>query len=198
MESNKPTFKNRHNTMYKTEHGVKWHSRACAVVCHVWFIKNNVPYILAGKRGQVTDYPGMYNVPCGYLDWDENLQEAMYREAWEETGLDIAALKEKYGYAYDKTFTPWNINSDPKANRQNISMHMGLVINIGDNALPVLSLENMEDNESEAALWLTFDEAMQIPAQAWAFNHQERLNEFRVEIAKVLNSIGFYKEEADA
>lgn len=201
MESNnKPSFNNKHNTMYKTEHGVKWHSRACAVVCHVWFIHNNIPYILVGKRGDVTDYPGKYNIPCGYLDWDENLQHAMYRETWEETGLDLAAVKAKYGYRYDRSVTPWSVNADPKANRQNVSMHMGMVIDLGSNELPVLSLDNMESNESEAALWLTYDEISKIPKDGWAFNHDVRINEFRLEIGKILNEIDFYKkqEAADA
>ena len=46
-----PTFNNVHNKKYNTEDGVKWDSRACAVVAHVWIIHNGVPHMLIGKRG---------------------------------------------------------------------------------------------------------------------------------------------------
>ena len=174
MEQN-PKFKNVHNTMYNTEKGIKWDSRACAVVCHVWFIKNGEPFVLIGKRGPGSDYPDKWNIPCGYLDWNENLNEAMFREVWEETGLDLSKF---YGpIVYAKYKQPWMVYSEPSENHQNVAMHMGIVVDLIDEELPTLSLDNMEEEESTGCFWMHYDTASEIKREDWAFNHKTRLQE---------------------
>lgn len=177
----KPVFKNVHNKMYHTPDGVKWDSRACAVVAHVWFVKNGVPYVLVGKRGKFTDHAEKLNIPCGYLDRNENLQEAMFREVWEETGLDLEKYTAKA--IYMQVDQPWLVYSNPDENLQNVAMHMGLVVDIGRDELPELSLDNMEVNESLGAYWKSFSELDAIPAEDWAFNHLVRLRAFRAKIS---------------
>lgn len=184
MVRTKPTFDNKHNTEYETKDGIKWDSRACAVVAHVWFIKNGEPFVLVGKRGNVTDHSGKWNIPCGYLDWNENLESAMKREVWEETGLN---LDDFFGpKIYSKMTQPWMVYSEPTENRENVAMHMGVVVDMVDNELPELSLDYMEDEESTGAYWMHYDSALQIPAEEWAFNHRTRLQQFRDEIRDVM------------
>jgi ADP-ribose pyrophosphatase YjhB (NUDIX family) len=35
-------------------------------------------------------YEGLWCIPCGHVEWDEDLRIAAYREVREETGLDVA------------------------------------------------------------------------------------------------------------
>lgn len=179
-----PIFKNVHNKVYHTKEGVtKWDSRACAVVCHVIFIKNNVPYVLMGKRGQVMDNPNKWNIPCGYLDWNENLQSAMFREVWEETGLNLALYLPKA--IYDHTEQPWLVYSEPQENRQNVAMHMGVIVDINDDELPELCLDYMEKNESTGAFFKSVHEVNCISEEDWAFSHYHRFRSFKQEIKHI-------------
>ena len=84
-----------HNIPAKTETGLEttrilWESRSVAVVCVVllWKPFCKEPWVLVSQRGpNSADYQGLYNVVCGYLDWDETGFEAVLRETWEEVGL---------------------------------------------------------------------------------------------------------------
>jgi len=46
--------------------------------------------ILLGRRGANSTYPGLWCIPCGYVEYDEDVYDAIKREFKEETGLDIA------------------------------------------------------------------------------------------------------------
>lgn len=45
--------------------------------------------ILLGKRAKHTTYPGLWCIPCGYVEYDEDVREAARREFKEETGLEV-------------------------------------------------------------------------------------------------------------
>jgi len=45
--------------------------------------------ILLGRRADDVSYGGMWCIPCGHLEWDEEVREAAIREFKEETGLDV-------------------------------------------------------------------------------------------------------------
>lgn len=46
--------------------------------------------VLANQRGPGCDHQvGLWNVPAGFLDYNETAEEAAVRETWEETGVDI-------------------------------------------------------------------------------------------------------------
>lgn len=110
-------FKNRPNQKVKTEEGeTVYLSRACAVVAEIFLYStgNKSWYVLLGKRGErAPDYRGYWCFPCGYLDWDETLYEAFYREVWEETGLMLADLKESVAPAKS-----YNLHNQEKPNSQ--------------------------------------------------------------------------------
>lgn len=49
------------------------------------YMENNK--ILLGRR--TNGYTGKWCIPCGYVEWDEDLQTALLREFKEETGLEV-------------------------------------------------------------------------------------------------------------
>ena len=68
-----------------------WISRSVAVVGFIYgYDEDEKEYILAVQRGTGTPDPefvGKWCLPCGYLDYDETLEEALQREVFEETGV---------------------------------------------------------------------------------------------------------------
>jgi ADP-ribose pyrophosphatase YjhB (NUDIX family) len=45
--------------------------------------------ILLGRRSKTSTYPGLWCIPCGYVEYNEDVWEAVKREFLEETGLEI-------------------------------------------------------------------------------------------------------------
>jgi len=46
--------------------------------------------VLLGRRAK-GDYAGKWCIPCGYVEWDEDVRTAAEREFFEETGLQVRA-----------------------------------------------------------------------------------------------------------
>jgi len=66
--------------------------------CHVFHYKNpavGVAVILIEQDNKLLlvkrsgSYQGMWCIPCGYVEWDEDVRKAAKREFNEETGLDV-------------------------------------------------------------------------------------------------------------
>lgn len=45
--------------------------------------------VLLGRRAR-GEYAGQWCIPCGYVEWDEDVRAAAVRECAEETGLEVA------------------------------------------------------------------------------------------------------------
>jgi ADP-ribose pyrophosphatase YjhB (NUDIX family) len=43
--------------------------------------------VLLARRSR--SYAGLWCIPCGYVEWDEDVRDAAIREIAEETGLDV-------------------------------------------------------------------------------------------------------------
>lgn len=112
-------FKNRQNKLYQTEDGPIWHSRSVAVVGIVFIVKDDEVYTLVTKRADtMPDAPDKWCLPCGYLDWDETIEEATIREIYEETGVYLPEYKENIYETYHSI----NISSIPSGEKQNVSI----------------------------------------------------------------------------
>lgn len=82
----------RPNWTIKDENGQdQWISRSVVVIPIVFKfdIETNSVYCLLEKRGRAVTHTGEWCCPCGYIDWDETLEEACVREVKEETGVEL-------------------------------------------------------------------------------------------------------------
>lgn len=177
-------FKNRPNKCHQItdEDGTRtvWESRSVAVNGVIIITTKYLgPHVLVSKRGKnAADFFGFLNVVAGYLDWDETGKEAFFRETWEECGLDLEKLMRENEVLHVHINDPWQVKTDPSANRQNVSLRYGLSIFCSneDDKLPALSLENNEvEDEVESCWWMPIDE---IDNYKWAFKHDQVIKDF--------------------
>lgn len=173
----KPIFKNRENQRYLIENKEYWHSRSVAINVTIFVKYNYKLYLLIGKRGEGTpDFQGYWNIPCGYLDWDENGTEAAYREVWEECGLDLKKLIDSSIEFKHNMDEPWKVITDPISNKQNVSLRYGTFL--ATNELPILTYENSEDGEVSELEWMQINSLSDLDKKEWAFNHKELITEY--------------------
>ena len=145
-----------------------WISRSVAVVAFVYaYDENENEYILAEKRGEGTPDPefrGCWCLPCGYVDFDETIEEAASREVFEETGVKISS----------KSWSILDINSNPNSDkRQNITIRLQGFPE--GNTIPKLTTENSERDEVSDLKWIPTNE---VENYKWAFNHLELIKEY--------------------
>lgn len=137
-----------------------WFSRSVAVATAVLLNDGGKWYILANQRGAGTpDYQGYWNLPCGYLDYNEETNEAAVREVYEETGIRLSPASIKY----------FGHSSSPNENRQNVVFFFVGFLE-GYKSEFTFSKDNMEEGEVEGIQWLPIEEVGNI---RWAFDHDE-------------------------
>ena len=168
-----PKFNNTPNNCITSTSGEQyWISRSCAVAVVVIALVDETSYVLINQRGSGTmDFQGFWNLPCGYLDWNETSGEAAHREVYEETGVDL----NKYRQFESFMDQPWFVQTDPKANRQNVTMRHGVVLNV--DSLPETTAEYCEPDEISDIRWVPVDDVISGKYEC-AFGHDTVLDEF--------------------
>ena len=138
-------------------------------------------FVLLGQRGPGTpDFQGLWNMPCGYLDWNESATEGVYRELYEETGLDLEEyIKEAKRYLkinpikQEDLEQPWFVNHFPDSNRQNVTLRFGVIIE--SDYLPDLTAENCEPGEVSDLKWVNVNDMKKYDC---AFGHKQVLIDY--------------------
>lgn len=145
------------------ENKTYWISRSVAVSNFIFNKIDDKWYILANKRGSGTpNYQGFWNVPCGYLDFDETTKEAACREVFEETGIVVNP----------SLINLWSYDDDPKSSSQNITFNFfGFLYK---NQEASISDRDGEINEVEQVKWIPIKD---ISNYKWAFNHDKIITE---------------------
>lgn len=157
-----PNFNNTPNFKIVDKDGqTYWQSQSVAVVgIPVFRLPNLSLWIPAGIRSdKMCDHQGKLGLVCGYLDWDESAWDAVWREMWEEVGLDLSVY-------FDRNFDsqPSSIQSDPtKDDRQNVFCWVRYRHLIDVEQLPTLK----SSAEVSAAVWI--EEGFE--SHEYAFNH---------------------------
>lgn len=81
-------------TLVPHEHGPHAVCAACATVSYrnpavgVAVVVLHDGRLLLGRRAR-GPYRGRWCIPCGYVEWDEDIRDAARREMAEETGLEV-------------------------------------------------------------------------------------------------------------
>ena len=168
----------RENRMIKGENGEElWISRSVVVACVVARITDEHKIeVLVEKRGPEVSATGRWCFPCGYLDYDENLTEAVIREVYEETGYTLK--KDDIDFI--------DINSKPDGKKQNVVIrHIAFIDNtktqMSDFKLDtkeVTELRWVEIGESKSNIFIdkfTIDLDKLDEVGKWAFKHRGEL-----------------------
>ena len=163
-------FNNVQNKMIEHEGQVYWISRSVAVVGLVFARCKGETYVLINQRGQgAPDFQGYWNMPCGYLDWNESGVEAVVREIYEETGLNMKRyFNATFATPLLSDVQPFYVASAPDQNKQNVTLRYEFFIHV--DKLPKLTNEHNEENETAEIGWFKIDE---IKDKEFAFGHKE-------------------------
>lgn len=135
--------------------------RSVGVVMLCYTKKNGNIYILVNQRGTKTsEFKLKWNLPSGYLNWDEDGKEAAVRETVEETGIDIPLdlVKEV------------EHSTDPKENRQNVIFRYAVEV---PSDYMEKTLSSQDPNEVKRIKWISLND---LDSVEWAFNQKETIN----------------------
>lgn len=169
-------FNNVENECVQTIDGrTVWLSRSVAVTCIISFKIHGEIYVLITKRGEKTpDFQGLFCLVCGYLDGSESTSEASIRETYEETGFNLIEMMEEYDIISNDINYPWNINSDPSNNKQNVSVQHGIMFE--SNELPnIIEPTGEKLGEVSEIKWINVKE---LNKYEFAFNHDKVISDF--------------------
>ncbi|NJM97813.1 MAG: NUDIX hydrolase [Phormidesmis sp. RL_2_1] len=145
-----------------------WISRSVTVLPVLFFVSRGTQYVPLGQRGEdLPDGVGQWGLPGGYLDYDETATEAVYREVWEELGLDIPQLTQDFRFEGNLDH-PYEVYSQP-LRRQNVTLKYALMFHLEQAELPKLNPQ-VSRGEVVEARWFPVAKALKMPL---AFNHHE-------------------------
>lgn len=166
-------FSNRENEKVTLPDGrIVFLSRSVAVVACVVCVEDGIPYVLVGERGEAVDNSGKWCMPCGYLDWDETLDQAVLREVFEETGFSLASIGTKQ-IIYKDERIPHEVISTTDENRQNVAHIFGVMFR---GSLPKIDPSAaIATGEVVRAMWMKLEE---MELYEFAFKHDKRISAF--------------------
>lgn len=142
-----------------------WISRSVAVSVFLFIKDGGEIYVLANKRGRGSaDFQGLWNCPCGYLDFDETGEEAAVREVREETGY----ILESKELNLDKVITC------PRQNHQNVTLRYFCEKSLTEVKKKEGELEGGEEEEVEEIKLINIKD---VDNYEWAFGHKEIIKE---------------------
>lgn len=144
-----------------------WYSRNVATAIFVFCRdKNGMWNVLGSERGKgAADFQGMWNCPCGYLDWNEDAEACALRELKEECGIDITGAQIRL----------IGVESSPTANHQNVTLRYAAVLaDVTTDQVSDFSHDGNEPDEVGEIGWIQLNAVDKL---SWAFGHKERIHE---------------------
>lgn len=134
--------------------------RSVGVVMLCYTKLNDDIYILVNKRGAKTsEFALKWNLPSGYLNWNESGEEAAIRETIEETGISIPLELVK----------EIEHSTKPSENRQNVIFRY--VAEVPSDYMNK-ELKSQDSNEVNSIMWINIKD---INTVEWAFNQKETI-----------------------
>jgi 8-oxo-dGTP pyrophosphatase MutT (NUDIX family) len=168
----KPVFKSRENTRYVVDGKEVWESRSNAVGGVIFAIDKDNIFVLGTKRSKnMPEGGGLWVVPSGYLNYDEDGWDAMRRETYEESSFFVDKYK-KY-LVFDNDQDSFYTHTKPTENRQNVVIWFCLIYDFSKIGLPK-DIESYKDHETDIVKWIPLS---QIFNYKWSFKHDERIEQ---------------------
>lgn len=134
-----------------------WISRSVATAGFI-FTEDQGIRVLANKRGKgCPDEVGKWCCPCGYLDFDETIEQACCREIKEETNLTVSP----------SLLNLFSVDDNPKSAHQNITFSFWSYSR--KYSYQTITGAYSELNEVDDVLWISLDE---LDKYEWAFSHK--------------------------
>ena len=174
------------NFPFEHEGRTLWYSRsvACSLYLYVYDKSLKEWFVLVSKRGPgCPSNIGKWNVPGGYLDFDERLEDAARRECWEETGI-----------RYNDNVHLASVSTNIHSTKQNVVCSFYGILKVKDirEVMGKLNMDNCEKDEvDEVGFWRVKDILARphLYAGCTAFGHDEMI----VEIYKKRIKCGWLK-----
>ena len=168
-------FKNIQNKPVTIDGKYIFISRSVACLCVLILENPKGIFVLINKRGSgAMDSPHKWNLPAGYLDWNENGVECVTREVWEECGVDLDALLESN--LVHMSYEPFKVLTDPEENgRQNVVLCYGVMIKSENSDFPIVTNQYCEKDEVEEIVWCS---VYHLANYEFAFNHNQRIIDY--------------------
>ena len=120
------------------------------------------------KRGKSVIQSGKWCLPCGYLDYDETVEECAVREIFEESGIDIR------DWINVKNLKPSYVITEP-SNSRNQDISFNFIIEINSEKEPKVDMSKVDLDETTEAKWMDISE---ISNYQFAFNHMNKIIEY--------------------
>jgi 8-oxo-dGTP pyrophosphatase MutT (NUDIX family) len=157
-----------------------WISRAMATRSEVIIHDDDGKcFIVVNKRGSgVADCVGMWNIPCGYLEFDVTTKENATKEFIEEIGSYIPPYK----------WTLVDIEDDPSMNHQNVTFVYQVHLtreSFNESLTKGFEMNCVAEIDEVDAIEVMPLDINEICAKTWAFNHKERLLAIVDEVSKI-------------
>lgn len=153
-----------------------WVSRSVAVACFIFKEKDDNLYVLVEKRGKnAADFQNHWCCPCGYVDYDETVEETAKREIKEECGFSIDISKLHF----------MKVNSSPTENHQNITLHYVYFADRNEDFDRSNAIGGEKDEIADVK-WYKIGKVngkelkvdiYEMLAMDWCFNHERRIIE---------------------
>ena len=143
-----------------------WYSRSLAVNLLAHTVFNGKIRILANKRGEGAEFnKHLWNLPGGFVDFNETAEQAACRETLEETGYIINP----------QDISLVDLDTNPKNSwRQTMVAKFNIALEQAPERDPNFSLVNT-NGEVEAVKWITLDE---IDDYNWVRGQKEYIKEY--------------------
>lgn len=155
-----------------------WISRSLAVAGFIISIYKDELYVLLERRGPgCPDNIGKLCGICGYLDFDETRLDAIIRETYEETGLNLDKIQCE--------FFDFGIEDDNFEGKQNITQRYiiktdleELVEQIKNGTINTKTKERGgEENEVSEFLLISYSKIKNMNSDEFAFGHKELIEQ---------------------
>ena len=143
-----------------------WYSRSLACNAIIFRLHEDFSVdVLACKRGQGCEFnKGLWNVPGGFIDFDEDAKQCALRELHEETGISID---------YSRIWF-FKLDSQPRGARQTmVASHVGIFAKATTDTW-IFSTEYSEPDETEEIKWIPIEE---LDKYEWTRGQKENIME---------------------